>query len=431
MVLRQPILVGTVSVDKSEYLSRELTKAWVTHNVLNAKQHEKEAEIVGAAGQKWAVTIATNMAGRGTDIKLGEWVSKLWGLIILGTEKHETRRIDNQLRGRAGRQWDPGMTQFLISPNDDIMRIFWGDKLFWVFNSPMFASLPDNEPLTQSSMLTRKVTWVQKQVEWHHFDSRKHVLEYDDVINKHREIIYRRRNTLLSASWEDDTLEEMCKEMIHDRVKSFVLAQRAKAWSSYNHWELISEVHRFLGREIIDDILEKQDVSANDGDIVLADYFAQRAVAEFENIQKNAWNSEVFQELIKRIMLQSIDVLWMNHIDAMSKLREQVAFVWYAQKQPLMVYKEQAFKKFENLLREIELRVVKSLFAINDSTKVEIKRVDDSKLQVHSTDVENMNMSQKNSSAPQTTIKSSWNPLFNSPRQAQKQNATAKNKIRV
>jgi len=162
----QPILVGTVSVEKSEYLSERLTQANIPHNVLNAKQHEREAEVVGAAWQKWAVTIATNMAGRGTDIKLWAGVKDLGGLIILGTEKHETRRIDNQLRGRAGRQGDPGMTQFLISPNDDIMRIFGGDKLFGVFNSPMFAALPDNEPLTQSWILTRKVTGVQKQVEW-------------------------------------------------------------------------------------------------------------------------------------------------------------------------------------------------------------------------------------------------------------------------
>jgi preprotein translocase subunit SecA len=162
----QPILVWTVSVEKSEYLSDRLKKEWISHSVLNAKHHEQEAEIVSKAGQKWAITIATNMAWRGTDIKLWEWVRELWGLIILGTEKHETRRIDNQLRWRAWRQWDPWITQFLISPNDDIMRIFGWDKLFGVFNSPMFASLPENEPLSQSSMLTRKVTSVQKQVEW-------------------------------------------------------------------------------------------------------------------------------------------------------------------------------------------------------------------------------------------------------------------------
>jgi len=429
----RPILVWTVSVDKSEYLSRELTKHSVPHNVLNAKQHDKEAEVVASAGEKWAVTIATNMAGRGTDIKLWEWVRELGWLIILWTEKHETRRIDNQLRWRAGRQWDPGMTQFLISPNDDIMRIFGGDKLFGVFNSPMFASLPDNEPLTQSKMLTRKVTWVQKQVEGHHFDSRKHVLEYDDVINKHREIIYRRRNTLLSASEETENLESMCKGMIHSRVKNIVLAEVSK-WSERT--DITRKVHDFLGKEIIDDLLEKQDISVIEWDIALSDYYAERALWEYENIKNSAPSQEVFFKLLKRIMLQSIDVLWMNHIDGMSKLREQVAFVGYAQKQPLMVYKEEAFKKFENLLSEIELRVVKSVFGINENTKIQIKRVDDSKLQVQSTDVETMKIgdSLKKNEPTAPKKQSQTNPLFAQPGWARKgfrQPSTKKNKIRV
>lgn len=425
----QPILVGTVSVDKSEYLSRELTKVGVPHNVLNAKQHEKEAEIVAAAGQKGAVTIATNMAGRGTDIKLGEGVRELGGLIILGTEKHETRRIDNQLRGRAGRQWDPGMTQFLISPNDDIMRIFGGDKLFGVFNSPMFASLPDNEPLAQSGMLTRKVTGVQKQVEGHNFDARKHVLEYDDVINKHREIIYSRRNTLLSNIDSHEELEKSASEMIHAKVKSLVLAQEAKGEPHSNKENIVAKVHEFLGRNIIDDILEKQDISAITGDLALADYIAERAVAELETIKSEAPAQEVFYELLKRIMLGSIDRLWMNHIDGMSKLREQVAFVGYAQKQPLMVYKEEAFKKFENLLAEINLTVVKSIFSLSPNTQINVKRVDDSKLQVESTDVENMKIGDTKKAVP--TPPSTGNPLFNSPTQAPQNTETKKKKIRV
>jgi preprotein translocase subunit SecA len=411
----QPILVGTVSVDKSEYLSDELKKVWIPHNVLNAKQHETEAETIAAAGQKWAVTIATNMAGRGTDIKLGEWVRELGGLIILGTEKHETRRIDNQLRGRAGRQWDPGMTQFLISPNDDIMRIFGGDKLFWVFNSPMFASLPDNEPLTQSGMLTRKVTGVQKQVEGHHFDSRKHVLEYDDVINKHREIIYSRRNKILTNSENLQELEETLKKMIYSQVHNLVIAEEAK-WEPHAHKnKIIKKVHEFLGRSIIDDFLEKEDVQATLSDVILADYIAERSVAEVEKIKKEAPSIEAFHDLLKRIMLQSIDRLWMNHIDAMSKLREQVAFVGYAQKQPLMVYKEEAYKKFKNLIDEIELKIVKSVFGITHTTEVILSQIDDSKLQVTSTDVENLKIGQD--------ISPAINPLFVQP--------VEKKKIRV
>ena len=423
----QPILVGTVSVDKSEYLSNELTKVGIPHNVLNAKQHDREAEIVGNAGQKGAVTIATNMAGRGTDIKLGEEVVELGGLIILGTEKHETRRIDNQLRGRAGRQGDPGMTQFLISPNDDIMRIFWGDKLFGIFNSPMFAALPDNEPLTQSGMLTRKVTGVQKQVEWHNFDARKHVLEYDDVMNKHRDIIYTRRNKILSISEDIAYLEESIKAMIHNRVKSIVLAEEAKWWNNSEKSHIVRKIHDFLGRDIIDDLLEKEDISAITWELTLADYIAERAAAELDTIKSEFQKVEAFYELLKRIMLRSIDRLWMNHIDTMSKLREQVAFVGYAQKQPLMVYKEEAFKKFKDLLDEIELQTIKSVFAITVKTELQVVRVDDSKLQVQSSDIEDMKIWDSLQITPkQTQQKSSWNPLF-----VQTPQKSQKNKIRV
>lgn len=431
----QPILVGTVSVQKSEYLSGELSKRNIPHSVLNAKQHEREAEIVAMAGQKWAVTIATNMAGRGTDIKLGEGVKELGWLIILGTEKHETRRIDNQLRGRAGRQWDPGMTQFLISPNDDIMRIFGGDKLFGVFNSPMFAALPDNEPLTQSGMLTRKVTGVQKQVEGYHFDSRKHVLEYDDVINKHRDIIYSRRKLVLDTSENWEKLEANLKDMVYNKVHALVLAQEVKGDISKE--AIITKVHEFLGKNIIDDFLEIQDVSAITWEHTLADYIADRAVAELEYIKSQAPSEELYQDLIKRIMLQSIDRLWMNHIDAMSKLREQVAFVGYAQKQPLMVYKEKAFHKFEDLLSEIELRIVKSVFSIEADTEVKIMRVDDSRLQVQSSDIENMQIGDgitPQQTAPTPAQKSSgWNPLFAQPQNppAPQKSDTPKKKIRV
>lgn len=426
----QPILVGTVSVDKSEYLSAELQKVGVPHNVLNAKQHESEAETVGAAGQKWAVTIATNMAGRGTDIKLWVWVQELGWLIILWTEKHETRRIDNQLRGRAGRQGDPGMTQFLISPNDDIMRIFGGDKLFGVFNSPMFASLPDDEPLTQSGMLTRKVTWVQKQVEGHHFDSRKHVLEYDDVINKHREVIYGRRNKLLLSSEDTTSLEQSVRDMIYSQIHSLVLAEEAKGDNSPDKKKIVSKVHEFLWKNIIDDLLEKEDVMAISGELSLADYIADRAVADLEIIKSEAPSEEAYYDLLKRIMLQSIDRLWMNHIDGMSKLREQVAFVWYAQKQPLMVYKEKAYKKFKDLLFEIEFVVTKAVFGINPNTQIHIQRVDDSTLQVLSSEVEDMKIGQDiipNIQQNNTSNKVSTNPLFNDPNNKNAQ----KKKIRV
>lgn len=319
------------------------------------------------------------------------------------------------------------MTQFLISPNDDIMRIFGGDKLFGVFNSPMFASLPDNEPLTQSSMLTRKVTSVQKQVEGHNFDMRKHVLEYDDVMNKHREIIYRRRNTILSESEDTSAVDEYLSNLVYERVKNIVLAAEGKGASKE---KIVEQVHEFLGRNIIDDLLEAQDIAAITGNMMLADYIADRAVAEIEVIKSEAPSPEAYYDLLKRIMLQAIDRQWMNHIDSMSKLREQVAFVGYAQKQPLMVYKEQAFKKFEDLLSEIEFRTVKGVFSISANTQVVLERVDDSKLQVQSTDVENMRIGGEQAPVLRPSTQEtpqSGNPLFANPQNGPKIQVKMKN----
>ncbi len=362
----QPILVGTVSVEKSEYLSAKLKAEWIKHNVLNAKQHEKEAEVVGQAGQKWAITIATNMAWRGTDIKLWEGVTELWGLIILGTEKHETRRIDNQLRWRAGRQWDPWVTQFLISPNDDIMRIFGWDKLFSVFNSPVFATYPENEPLAQSWMLTRKVTGVQKQVEWHNFDVRKHILEYDDVINKHRNIIYTRRDKILNS----EDIHEDIKSMVTSQIKSLVQSEVIKE-NTFNSKEIVKKVNEFLWIKAIDSRLELDDVDWIVDINELAKYISDIWVDELEKLKEAAVSEKAYTDLESRIVLSSIDELWMRHIDSMSKLRESVAFEWYAQRNPLIVYKEKAFNKFNDLINEIEFKVVKAMFSIKQVEQVE------------------------------------------------------------
>lgn len=364
----QPILVWTVSVEKSEYLSQRLTQEWIKHNVLNAKNHAMEAEIVAEAWQKWAITIATNMAWRWTDIKLWEWVTELWGLCIIWTEKHETRRIDNQLRWRAWRQWDPGTTQFLISPNDDIMRIFGWDKLFGIFNSPMFASLPDDEPLAQSWMLTRKVTSVQKQVEWHNFDIRKHILEYDDVMNKHRSIIYSRRDKIL----DNQNMHEDIKEMVQNQISALVQSEFTKQSQKDNFdvKEIIKKVNEFLWMEAIDDKIELDDVSNIKDWEELAKYIWNIAIDELEKMKDQAISQEAFFDLEKRVVLSSIDELWMRHIDSMSKLRDEVAFEWYAQRNPLMVYKEKAFQKFDNLINEIEYKVVKSMFSIRQNEQV-------------------------------------------------------------
>jgi preprotein translocase subunit SecA len=416
----QPILVGTVSVDKSEYLSKRLKAVNIPHNVLNAKHHEREAEIVANAGQKWAITIATNMAWRGTDIKLGEGVVDLGGLIILGTEKHETRRIDNQLRGRAWRQGDPWMTQYLISPNDDIMRIFGGDKLFSVFNSPMFASLPDEEPLTQSGMLTKRVTSVQKQVEWHHFDSRKHVLEYDDVINKHRGIIYAKRNAILDA----ENIDENIMTMIYTQVSRLVEAEVTRSGDELDRLKLRKKVNEFLGVEVFQDAMENDDINAMDPS-VLADYIAKLAQDEMTDLKAKA-NLEEFYSLERKIMLQSIDELWMRHIDAMSNLREDVAFEGYAQRNPLIVYKEKAYDKFKNLMDELEYKVIKSLFSVKTISEVEIKELDQASFKENEAELEKLlnNFSEDNK---QKTKSSNANPLFATPQNApQKKSPTEK-----
>lgn len=363
----RPVLVWTVSVDKSEYLSSLLSKAKVKHNVLNAKQNDREAEIVWSAGQKWAVTIATNMAWRGTDIKLWEWVAELWWLFIIGTEKHETRRIDNQLRWRAWRQWDSGTTQFLVSPSDDIMRIFGWDKMFSLFNSPFFASLPDDDPLPSwQRMLTNKITSVQKQVEWHNFDIRKHVLEYDDVINKHREVIYHRRNKILDS----ENIDEDVKSMIISQVEKLVISEFTKD-INLDKKKLIEKVNHFLEVNAINDATEIDDVKAIETPELAAKYISNIAIEEFEKIKEKAKSLEDFYEIERKIVLGSIDELWMRHIDSMSKLREEVAFEWYAQRQPLVVYKEKAYIKFSDLLSELEYKVTKIIFALDKNENIE------------------------------------------------------------
>lgn len=383
----QPILVGTVSVEKSEYLSEKLKKENIKHNVLNAKNHEFEAEIVANAWQKWAITIATNMAGRGTDIKLWEWVKDLWWLIILGTEKHETRRIDNQLRWRAWRQWDPWITQFLISPNDDIMRIFGWDKLFWIFNSPVFASIPDDESLSESWMLTKKVTWVQKQVEWHNFDIRKHILEYDDVINKHRNIIYSRRNKILDS----ENIHEDIKNMIINQISSLVQSETIKNnFEETKNSELIKKVNSFLWIKAIDDKIEMEDVSSIINEEELKRYISDIAIEELEKLKADAISEEEYLSLERRIVLASIDELWMRHIDSMSRLREEVAFEWYAQKNPLIVYKEKAFNKFGDLINEIEYKVVKAIFSIRQNQEVERVSIKEDDLTINESDIEEL-----------------------------------------
>lgn len=360
----QPILVGTVSVAKSEYLSGLLTEKWIRHEVLNAKQDAREAEIVGKAGQKNAITIATNMAGRGTDIKLGEGVTDLGGLAILGTEKHETRRIDNQLRGRAGRQWDPGLSQFLVSPSDDIMRIFGGDKLFSMFNSPFFASLPEDEPLIQSRTLTKRITAIQKQVEGRHFDMRKHVLEYDDVMNQHRLIIYGRRQKMLEDFAKSDDVGSDIDLQIEK-----IFADEAERIIMRHQWEEqkidVEKLTTSMG-DILKEPVTLQGVDFEE----LKEEVLSLWKKKLESIQK-VFEGRNFDHFQREVYLASIDQLWMEHIEKMANLREDVAFEGYNQKQPLLVYQERAYEFFMQMMDEIHYRVVRWLLSANAGTRVQ------------------------------------------------------------
>lgn len=365
----QPILVGTVSVAKSEYLSSKLTEAGVPHEVLNAKQDSREAEIISKAGQYGSVTIATNMAWRGTDIKIDERVRTLegivkleWaagvqeyplgGLYVIGTEKHETRRIDNQLRGRSGRQGDPGLSQFLLSPQDDIMRIFGGNKLFGILAS--FESHPEGDPLIESKALMRNITTIQKQVEGRNFDIRKHILEYDDVLNHHRLAIYSRRNRILE--WLDIHGEIL--EMIESEVGRIV---DIALWDTHPDMERdYTRLVEMIGDFAETDIVKPETFSQDDSTEEIESKIKTILTGKIESIRENATEEE-FSEFERRLTLASIDELWMNHIDRMAHLREEVAFEWYAQKNPLVVYREKAYDYFVEMIRNIEHRVVKWL----------------------------------------------------------------------
>lgn len=353
---------------------------------MNAKQDADEAIIISQAGKLGSVTIATNMAGRGTDIKVeeaaiklkgevdivcgtGTYTYELGGLFVIGTEKHETRRIDNQLRGRSGRQGDPGISQFFVAPTDDIMRIFGGEKLFSIFNSGMFASLPANEPLAQSGMLTSRITGVQKQVEGRNFDVRKHILEYDDVLNQHRLVMYGRRNRIL----EQETVHEEVETAFSRVIRGVVEKYDFESDSATALKELSEEVGVLSGINIhFEDLTSIEEES-----IIL--YIEKQFLAPVDALKEKVGEEE-FTRFEKQLLLGSIDELWMSHIDRMAHLREEVAFEGYAQKQPLIVYKERAYERFTELISTIDYRLVKGLVSAKDILDLAQKEVEENTL---------------------------------------------------
>lgn len=362
----QPVLIGTTSIEKSEALSSLLTSEKIEHNVLNAKQHEKEAEIVAGAGQKGAITIATNMAGRGTDIKLGEGVIESGGLAILGTERHESRRIDNQLRGRSGRQGDPGESRFFVSMEDDLMRLFGGDRLKTMMEK---LNVPDDVPL-ENTIVSRSIEGAQKRVEGKNFDIRRHTVQYDDVMNKHREIIYVRRQKILdrlqeseeskeSKESEEQPLHEDILDSLRNEgaaiVGSHARGDDAERWDTKEMSETVAALHPVLGDKFTSEVFAKfpdQDTAKKElGDFLVHFYEAK---CEEEDAAMVARAERV-------ITLQSIDTRWMDHIDDMSHLREQVAFAGFAQRDPLIEYKDQGFQRFQQLLSTIENTIIRML----------------------------------------------------------------------
>lgn len=348
----QPVLVGTISIETSEYLSELLKKRRIPHDVLNAKQHEREAEIVAKAGHSGAVTIATNMAGRGTDIKLGPGVVEKGGLAVIGTERHEARRIDNQLRGRSGRQGDPGYTRFYLSTEDDLMRRF-GSERFKNILSMVVSQRDGSEQALESKMFSRFVEGAQKKIEGNNFDLRKTVLEYDEVLRKQREIIYEQRRQIL---FYDDITDDVIMPMIENACTRFV-----QAYGGYNqrgdaidYQELYDSLN---GKYFPPNRFTIEDLQGKSVDECIA--FLINVSKELLNEKKTSFPVEVYREFLKVVLLRVVDTFWMEHIDEMSELRQAVRLQSYAQINPLREYQEVGFQKFETMVNNIENEAIR------------------------------------------------------------------------
>ncbi len=348
----QPALVGTISVEKSELVSKLLKIEGVPHKVLNAKHHEQEAEIVAQAGQKGAVTIATNMAGRGTDIKIDEDIKNL-GLFVLGTERHEARRIDNQLRGRSGRQGDAGASQFFVSMEDELMRLFGGEKIKNMMN---FLKFPEDMPI-ENGMISRSIEGAQKKVEGRNFDIRKHLVEYDDIMNVHRELVYKQRQKFLKKEDVHEDIETLITETGEMLVRNHTDARPQKQWDYKEVYEGLTAIHQSPLKQTDLEQIKDQDEFIEKAKSYLLDAYKER--------EKSLPDIKIMRSIEKAIYLRATDVLWKDHIDSMTRLRENVAFSGYAQKDPLTEYKSQAFEMFEELLAMMRSNTVNTLFKID------------------------------------------------------------------
>ena len=361
---KRPVLIGTISIEKSELLSNHLTRSGVKHHVLNAKNHEREAEIVAQAGQPGMVTISTNMAGRGTDIRLGEGVADLGGLHILGTERHESRRIDNQLRGRSGRQGDNGSSRFYLSLEDDLLRIFGAERISGIMDR---IGIEEDQPI-EHKYISRAIENAQKRVEGQNFDIRKHLLDYDDVMNRQRKVIYEQRKKVLRGNnlWTD--IEEIVEEIVDDLLSTYIPEK--------GHNE-------DLNLKGLDDALLKQFNLklnlANSNEITSA----QSSISELiiQNVQKllhdkeNQFGKELMDYLIKAIMLQAIDTQWKEHLLAMDHLREGIGLRGYGQKDPVREYQREGYEMFMEMIFRIKMDVLEKLCLVKIQREEEVEEI--------------------------------------------------------
>ncbi|QBO35909.1 preprotein translocase subunit SecA [Periweissella cryptocerci] len=345
----QPILIGTVAVETSEYLSHLLDNEGIPHNVLNAKNHAREAEIIANAGQNGAVTIATNMAGRGTDIKLGPGVAEIGGLAVIGTERHESRRIDNQLRGRSGRQGDKGYSQFFLSLEDDLMLRFGAER---IKNMMQRMNVADEDAVIKNKLITRSVESAQKRVEGNNYDSRKNVLQYDDVMREQREVMYAERNQIID---EDKSLENVLKPMVKRTIQRVV---EAHTLGKQEEWELEPIVDFATAVLVKEDELAVSDLTGKTKEEII-DFLYQKGMDVYDEKVKQLYDADQMLEFEKVVILRVVDNHWTDHIDAMDQLRQGIGLRGYGQLNPLVEYQTEGYRMFEEMVADIEYDVTR------------------------------------------------------------------------
>ncbi|MBI3963759.1 MAG: SEC-C domain-containing protein, partial [Candidatus Kerfeldbacteria bacterium] len=379
----EPVLIGTISIDHNEILSERLTRAGVPHEVLNAKNHEREAQIISQAGKAGAVTVATNMAGRGVDIILGgvprddgrvARVRDLGGLVVIGSERHESRRIDNQLRGRSGRQGDPGMSQFYVSMEDDLMRIFGSGRMQGLMQR---LGIPDDMPI-ENGLISRSIETAQKKVEGYNFDIRKHLVEYDDVVNRHRTVIYRRRKKILDMPVDSEYLRHEILHLVEEEIEQVVSFHTAT--DDEHQWDIeeIYEVVDTIFSVAVQDRVKMDDIRSHAGNkredaesrTMLIRYLVTLARKRYAEVEQRVGDARIMRETERQLMLRTIDTLWITHLDQMEYLRTGIGLRGYGQRDPLVEYKKEAYTLFTQLMSDIQSQIVHTIYKVGDAVRI-------------------------------------------------------------